>query len=413
MKTPEQQLEIIRSGAEEVIPEAELLQKLRKSVLTGRPLRIKQGFDPTAPDIHLGHAVGLRKLRQFQDLGHTVVLIVGDYTALVGDPTDRSSTRPRLTHEQVAENARTYLEQFFRILDRERTEVRHNGEWFGAMPFDRVMDLAARVTVARMLERDDFSRRFREQRPISLHELFYPIMQGYDSVVIEADLELGATEQKFNLLMGRQLQQDFGQEPQAILTLPVLVGIDGSQRMSKSLGNYVGITDPPATMFGKIMSIPDEQILPYFQLATDALPDEIGEVRVRLTAKGSAPRHVKADLADRITRLYHGESAARAARDEFDRIFTQGGLPDDIPEISLDFPNNGLWIIQLLSDAGLAPTRSEARRLVRQGAVTVDETIVNDENARVDVPGEVGVLLRVGKRRFARIRARTGPNVLD
>lgn len=405
MKTPEEQLEIIRSGAEEVIPEAELLTKLRKSVQTGRPLRIKQGFDPTAPDIHLGHAVGLRKLRQFQDLGHTVVLIVGDYTAMVGDPTDRASTRPRLTHEQVEENARTYLEQFFRILDRERTEVRRNGDWFRTMPFDQVMDLAARLTVARMLERDDFSRRFREQRPISLHELFYPIMQGYDSVVVEADLELGATEQKFNLLMGRQLQQDFGQAPQVILTLPVLVGVDGVQRMSKSLGNYIGITDPPGTMFGKVMSIPDEAILPYFTLATDALPGELDSIRVRLAEKGTAPRHVKADLAERITRLYHDGAVAGAAREEFDRVFSRGGLPDEIPEFVAPFPPEGLWIIQILCDSGLAPTRSEARRLVRSDAVTVDGSVINDETTLLSAPPETGFLLRVGKRRFARIRA--------
>lgn len=406
MKTPEEQLEIIRSGAEEVIPEAEFLKKLRRSVQSGKPLRIKQGFDPTAPDIHLGHAVGLRKLRQFQDLGHTVVLIVGDYTAMVGDPTDRSATRPRLTHEQVEENARTYLEQFFRILDRDRTEVRRNGDWFASMPFEKVMDLAARVTLARMLERDDFSRRFREQRPISLHELFYPIMQGYDSVVIEADLELGATEQKFNLLMGRQLQQEFGQEPQTVLTLPILVGVDGTQRMSKSLGNYIGISEPPGTVFGKVMSIPDEQIEPYFLLTTDARPDELAGIRARLAEKGAAPRHVKADLAERIVRLYHGESAARAAREEFDRVFSQGGLPDEIAEFRLEFPVAGLWIVELLSATGFAPTRNEARRLVRQGAVSLDGVSISDEDARLDTPPEGGYLLRVGKRRFGRIFVR-------
>lgn len=406
MMSPEEQLKIIRSGAEEIIPEAELLKKLEKSARTGQPLRVKQGFDPTAPDIHLGHAVGLRKLRQFQDLGHTVVLIVGDYTAMVGDPTDRSSTRPRLTHEQVEDNARTYLEQFFRILDRERTEVRRNGDWFAAMPFDKVMDLAARFTVARMLERDDFSRRFKEQRPISLHEMFYPIMQGYDSVEIRSDVELGATEQKFNLLVGRQLQQDFGQEPQVILTLPILVGLDGVNRMSKSLGNYVGITDPPSMMFGKLMSLPDDRMLDYFTLASDATIGELEAIRGRLAAKGENPRNLKIELAERITGLYHDAAAARAAHEEFDRVFRQGGAPDEVPELNYPFSPDGAWIIELITDAQMAPSRSEARRLVRGGAVTLDGETIKDEERRVPPPGAAGYLLKVGKRRFARILAR-------
>lgn len=406
MMSPEEQLKIIRSGAEEIIPEAELLKKLEKSVRTGQPLRVKQGFDPTAPDIHLGHAVGLRKLRQFQDLGHTVVLIVGDYTAMVGDPTDRSSTRPRLTHEQVEANARTYLEQFFRILDRERTEVRRNGDWFAAMPFDKVMDLAARFTVARMLERDDFSRRFKEQRPISLHEMFYPIMQGYDSVEIRSDVELGATEQKFNLLVGRQLQQDFGQEPQVILTLPILVGLDGVNRMSKSLGNYVGITDPPSMMFGKLMSLPDDRMLDYFTLASDATIGELEAIRGRLAAKGENPRNLKIELAERITGLYHDAAAARAAHEEFDRVFRQGGAPDEVPELNYAFPSDGAWIIELITDAQMAPSRNEARRLIRGGAVSLDGETIKDEECRVSPPGIAGYLLKVGKRRFARILAR-------
>lgn len=406
MMSPEEQLKIIRSGAEEIIPEAELLKKLEKSVRTGQPLRVKQGFDPTAPDIHLGHAVGLRKLRQFQELGHTVVLIVGDYTAMVGDPTDRSSTRPRLTHAQVEDNARTYLEQFFRILDRDRTEVRRNGDWFAAMPFDRVMDLAARFTVARMLERDDFARRFKEQRPISLHEMFYPIMQGYDSVEIRSDVELGATEQKFNLLVGRQLQQDFGQEPQVILTLPILVGLDGVNRMSKSLGNYVGITDPPTMMFGKLMSLPDDRMLDYFTLATDATLPELALLRTRLAAGNENPRNLKVELAQRITGLYHSAEIAETARREFDRVFSQGGVPDDIPEIGYEFPADGAWIIQLITDAGMAPSRNEARRLVKGAAVTVDGITIKDEESRVVKPGSDGILLKVGKRRFARIRPR-------
>lgn len=402
-----QQIEIIRSGTEEILPEADLLKKLERSVATGTPLRIKQGFDPTAPDIHLGHAVGLRKLRQFQDLGHTIVLIVGDYTGMVGDPSARSATRPRLTHEQVMENAGTYLDQFFRILERERTEVRQNGEWFSSMPFEAVMDLAARFTVARMLERDDFEKRFREQKPISIHEMFYPIMQGYDSVRIRSDVEIGATEQKFNLLMGRHLQQEFGQEPQVVLTLPILVGLDGVNRMSKSLGNYVGISEAPSMMFGKIMSLPDSQILHYYTLTTGLSPAELQRIAERLTAPGANPRDLKADLAQNVTARYHGAEAGRAAREEFDRVFREGGVPDDVPEIRLSSPDEGLWIVQLLADANLVGSRSEARRMVRQGAVSVDGVTVRSEDDRIPLNSTEGRLVRVGRRRFLRVLAGT------
>ena len=402
MRNAKEQLETIRSGTEEILPGGALLERLREREREGRPLRVKQGFDPTAPDIHLGHAVGLRKLRQFQDLGHMIVLIVGDYTGMVGDPTDRSATRPRLTYEQVMANAQTYLDQFFRILDKDLTEVRRNGEWFQPMTFEAVMDLAARFTIARMLERDDFQKRFRERKPISLHELFYPIMQGYDSVVIRSDLEIGATEQKFNLLVGRQLHEEWGQKPQVILTLPILVGIDGVNRMSKSLGNYVGISEAPKTMFGKIMSIPDSLILHYYTLAAGLSPGELKEIEKRLTAGGSAPRDVKAELAERIVTLYHDRSAARSARDEFDRVFREGGLPDEIPEIRLAAPPEGLWIVQLLADAGLVASRGEARRMLRQGAVTVDGAPVVSEEALVPLSDAEARVIRVGKRRFLR-----------
>jgi len=400
-----EQLEIIRSGTSEIIPEDELARKLDRSVQTGKPLRVKQGFDPTAPDIHLGHAVGLRKLRQFQDLGHTIVLIVGDYTGMVGDPSARSATRPRLTHDQVMEHARTYLDQFFRILDRDRTEVRRNGEWFSAMSFEAVMDLAARFTVARVLERDDFEKRFSEKKPISLHELFYPIMQGYDSVQIQSDVEIGATEQKFNLLVGRQLQTEFGQEPQIILTLPVLVGTDGTNRMSKSLGNYVGITEAPGMMFGKVMSIPDSLILHYYTLTTNLSPAELRSIEERLKGPGSNPRDLKADLAETIVGLYHGSQEARSAREEFDRIFRDGGVPDQVPELRLAAPADGLWVVQLLAEAGLVPSRGEARRMVRQGAVSVDGVNVSEEDARILLSPHEARLVRVGRRRFARVRA--------
>lgn len=405
MLNAREQLEIIRSGTEEILPEDEFQRKLERAVADGRPLRIKQGFDPTAPDIHLGHAVGLRKLRTFQDLGHTIVLIVGDYTGLVGDPSGRSATRPRLTPDEVEANARTYLDQFFRILDPARTEVRRNGEWFSVMPFAAVMDLAARFTVARMLERDDFEKRFREQRPISIHEMFYPIMQGYDSVMVHSDVEIGATEQKFNLLVGRQLQQEFGQEPQVVLTLPILIGTDGVNRMSKSLGNYVGISEPPAEMFGKLMSIPDTLIMHYCVLAAALPPAELKSVEERLRAGGASPRHVKADLAENVVRQYHGAEAAAAARREFDRVFRDGGLPDEIPEIRLPGPAEGLWIVQLLADAGLVSSRNEARRLIRQGAVTIDGEGIASEEATVTLDAAKARLVRVGRRRFARILA--------
>jgi tyrosyl-tRNA synthetase len=403
MKSPREQLEILKLGTEEILPEAELLKKLERAVRTGTPLRVKQGFDPTAPDIHLGHAVGLRKLLQFQELGHTVVLIVGDYTALVGDPSGRSATRPRLTRAQVDANAKTYLEQFFRILDSERTEVVRNGDWFSKMNFEEVMELASRFTIARLLERDDFQKRYREQRPISLHELFYPLMQGYDSVVVRADVEIGATEQTFNLLVGRHLQTEAGQEPQVILTLPILVGIDGTNRMSKSLGNYIGISEPPTEMFGKVMSVPDDRLLHYYELTTPLGPRELEQVRARLSERGSNPRELKAELGELLVRLYHDAAAANAARAEFDRVFRDGGLPDDVPEIRLELPSGPVWIIELLAAAKLAPSRSEARRLVKQKAVTVDDALVDDEQARIDLGTAPGRLVRVGKRRFARV----------
>ncbi|MDZ4806020.1 MAG: tyrosine--tRNA ligase [Candidatus Eisenbacteria bacterium] len=403
MTSARDQLEILRSGTEEILPEKELLQKLERSVRTGKPLRIKQGFDPTAPDIHLGHAVGLRKLKQFQDLGHTIVLIVGNYTALVGDPSGRSATRPRLSHADIEAYAATYLEQFFRVLDPVGVEVVRNGDWFAPMNFEQVMELAAGFTIARLLERDDFEKRFREQRPISLHELFYPIMQGHDSVVVRSDVEIGATEQKFNLLVGRQLQVDSGQEPQVIMTLPILVGLDGVNRMSKSLGNYVGISEPPAQMFGKLMSIPDELLMQYYELTTPLSPAEIAGIRQRLESRQAHPRALKADLGEIVVGLYYGPDKARAAREEFDRVFRDGGLPDDVPEVRLPAPDGKLWIVQLLAEAGLVSTRTEARRLIRQNAVTVDDQPVTSEEAQISLESGSGRLVRVGKRRFARV----------
>lgn len=400
MKFPpiEKQLEVIKSGVEELISEEELVRKLKRCEETGTPLRVKQGFDPTAPDIHLGHTVGLRKLKQFQDLGHTVVLIIGDYTGMVGDPSGKSETRPRLTYEQVMENAKTYEKQFFKILDREKTEVRYNGEWFSKMSFSDVMDLAARFTVARLLERDDFSKRYKEGKPISLHEFFYPLMQGYDSVAIRADVELGATEQKFNLVAARQIQREYGQEPQVILTLPVLEGIDGTQRMSKSLGNYVGIDEPPDEMFGKIMSIPDELMLKYFTLVTDYSVEQLRDVKRRLDDPSVNPMEVKKELARTIVSMYHGKESALEAQRKFEKVFSKREVPDDIPVVILK--DDSFELVKALADNRIVSSRSEARRLITQNAVEVDRVKINDINYRFEKGKEY--IVKVGKRRFVK-----------
>ena len=392
------QLEVIKSGVEELISEEELIKKLERCEKTGKPLRVKQGFDPTAPDIHLGHTVGLRKLKQFQDLGHTVVLIIGDYTGMVGDPSGKSETRPRLTYEQVMENAKTYEKQFFKILDRDRTEVRYNGEWFSKMSFSDVMDLAAKFTVARLLERDDFSNRYKEGKPISLHEFFYPLMQGFDSVAIQADVEIGATEQKFNLVAARQIQREYGQEPQVILTLPVLEGIDGTQRMSKTLGNYVGIDEPPDEMFGKVMSIPDELILKYFTLVTDYSVEQLKDVRKRLDDPAVNPMEIKKELARTIVSMYHSEEAALEAQKKFEKVFSEREIPEDIPVVVLK--DDSFELVKALADNGVVSSRSEARRLIIQGAVKVDKQKVSDINYRF-VKGKE-YIVKVGKRRFVK-----------
>jgi len=393
--SPEDQLALLVRGTVEILPDADaLLERLRLCAREGRPLRVKQGFDPTAPDIHLGHAVGLRKLRQFQDLGHQVVLIVGDYTGMVGDPSGRSKVRPQLTATEIEANARTYLEQFFRVLDpapaapRLPVEVHRNGEWFSVMDFMGVMRLAAQYTVARILERDDFAKRMREQQPISLHELFYPIMQGYDSVSIRADVELGATEQKFNLLVGRVMQESHGQRPQIALMLPVLPGLDGAQRMSKSLGNYIGVTDTPADMFGKVMSLPDAVMALYWRLVTDADETELAAVERDLKDAAVNPMSVKKRLARRIVRIYHGEAAAAGAQGDFEAQFSRRETPEHLEEFGPEELAKALGhapvagIVEVLVASGIAASKSAARRLVAQNAVSVDgEKIVALESA--------------------------------
>ncbi len=395
-----EQMDVIKRGTVEVLPEDELVKKLERSIKENKPLIIKQGFDPTAPDIHLGHTVGIRKLRQFQELGHQVVVIIGDYTAMVGDPSDKKSTRPRLSHEQVMEHAQTYQDQFFKILDKEKTEVRFNGDWFKKMTFEEIMSMAATFTVARMLERDDFSKRYAAQLPISIHEFFYPLMQGYDSVEIRADVEMGATEQKFNLVIGRHIQKEYGVEPQVILTMPVLEGLDGKQRMSKSLGNYIGIDEPPNEMYGKTMSIPDESIYRYFELVTDVSAEELREIKARLADETTNPRDLKSYLGRTLVRMYHNEQAARDAEQAFRNLFVKKDIPDDMPEFRL--PGTSMRIDEVMLATGTSDSKGAARRLIQGGAVSLDGEKVGDPFFMVDLTSEH--VLKVGKRKFARLK---------
>jgi tyrosyl-tRNA synthetase len=405
----QQQIDIISRGAVELLPEEELRAKLAGHLNGTRgPLRIKQGFDPTSPDIHLGHTVGIRKLKQFQDLGHQVVLIVGDYTAMVGDPSGRSSTRPQLTYEEILRNAETYQDQFFRILDRSKTEVLFNGEWLKRLEFLEVMKLASRYTVARLLERDDFSNRFKNGTPIALHELFYPLMQGYDSFAMKADVELGATEQTFNLLAGRVIQEAYGMEPQCILTLPILVGLDGEKKMSKSLGNYIGVDESPKDMFGKTMSIPDRLIFDYFQLATEVTIEKLEDVRKRLASPDVNPMLLKKELGETIVDLYHPKGSGQAAREEFERVFSQKQLPDDMPELTaqglteLGLDPKAVYLVHLMAKANMSKSNSEARKLIESGSVSIDGEKIT--NVDLEFPLDHDLVLKVGKRRFLRLR---------
>lgn len=393
-----EQLEVIKRGTEELISEEEMVRKLENSIKTNRPLRIKQGFDPTAPDIHLGHTVGIRKLRQFQDLGHKIVLIIGDYTGMVGDPSGKNETRPRLDRKTLMKNAETYENQFFKILEKSKTEIHYNGEWFAEMKFDEIMNLAAKFTIARILERDDFTKRYKEGNPISLHEFYYPLMQGYDSVAIKADVELGATEQKFNLLTARDVQREYGQEPQVILTLPVLEGIDGGQRMSKSLGNYIGIDDEPNEMYGKVMSIPDSLILKYFTLVTDYSLDQLQELKKRLDDQHTNPMVLKKELARTIIAMYHSNESARSAEQNFERVFSKKEIPVDIEEIVVASSDLPKLLVKALTDCGAVASNGEARRLIQQGGVRVNDEKINDVNYTFNQKGKY--ITKVGKRRF-------------
>jgi tyrosyl-tRNA synthetase len=399
---PERQLELLRRGAAEIISEEELLAKLRED----RPLRVKLGLDPTAPDIHIGFAVVLRKLRQFQDLGHEAILVIGDFTALIGDPTGKKQTRPMLTREEVERNAATYRQQYSRILDPERTRVVFNSQWLAPLNLADVVRLCSKTTVARILERDDFTARWREGTPIGLHELLYPLCQAYDSVALHADVELGGTDQKFNNLMGRDLQREFGQPPQVVLLTPLLPGLDGVEKMSKSLGNYIGINEPPHEMYGKVMSIPDTLMVTYFELCTEVPLDEVQAVEEGLRTGRLHPRDVKRRLAREIVAVWHGREAAERAEEEFDRVFAREELPSEIPEVTVparELEAGGrLGVVALLRRTGLVHSNSEARRLIAQGGVSVDGRRVTDPEDKVEV--HTGLVVRVGKRRFARLR---------
>jgi tyrosyl-tRNA synthetase len=398
------QLEIIKNNTTEIISEDELSSKLQRSVATGIPLRVKLGLDPSAPDLHLGHAVVLHKLREFQQLGHQVIIILGDFTGRIGDPTGRSETRRQLSDEEVLANAATYREQIFKILDPDRTLVHFNSEWLAKLDFAGVIQLSARYTVARMLEREDFARRYREQQPISIHEFFYPLMQGYDSVALRADVEFGATEQKFNLLMGRHLQREYGQEPQVCIMMPILVGLDGVQKMSKSLGNYIGITEEPVQMYGKVMSMADELMPEYYRLATDYTKEQAALVEAALRNGSLHPRDAKMQLAHRIVQIYHGLQAAALAEAEFQKVFQQRDLPSDIPEVDVSglAADGRVQLIRLLVYAGLAASNSEARRLLSQGGVRVDGERIDDAEGEILV--RPGLVIQAGKRRFLRLK---------
>jgi tyrosyl-tRNA synthetase len=392
-----QAIQTIRRGSHELIVEEELAKKLA----SGRKLRIKLGLDPTAPDLHLGHTVVINKLRHFQELGHQVQFLIGDFTGMIGDPTGKNQTRPPLSREQILANAQSYRDQVFKILDPERTQILFNSEWSDKLGAEGIIRLAAKYTVSQLLERDDFSRRFKDEKPIAVHELLYPLMQGYDSVAMKADVELGGTDQKFNLLVGRELQRAWGQEPQVILTMPLLEGLDGKEKMSKSLGNYVGIAEPPQEIFGKLMSISDELMWRYIELLSFEPLASIGKWKSEVEA-GANPRDVKVRFASEIVARFHGPEAARKALEDFEQRFREGALPEDMPEVTVKAPEGAILIAHLLKQAGLTPSTSEAQRMVEQGGVRLDGERVADKGLKIQ-SGRT-VVAQVGKRKFARIK---------
>ncbi len=394
-------MDVIKRGVSEIIPEGELAKKVEKSIKSKKPLNVKLGCDPSRPDLHLGHSVVLRKLRQFQDLGHQAILIIGDFTGMIGDPSGRSKTRPSLTLDETRRNGQTYFEQATRILSAQRISMFYNSEWLGKMTFGDVVLLASKYTVARMLERDDFTQRYKAGEPISVHEMLYPLAQAMDSVAIKADIELGGTDQKFNLLVGREIQREYGLEPQITLTMPILPGTDGVEKMSKSLDNYIGINEPPREIYGKSMRIPDSLIYIYFELTTDVSNKDLKEIKKQLESKDVNPRDLKRRLARSLVTLYHNFETAQKAEEEFDRIFVAKTLPDEVEEFKIK-PGNGVSSIALLLTAThLAASKGEARRLVEQGGVSIDGERVSDVNA--PIPSKKEFVLKVGKRRFLKV----------
>ena len=396
MKAVEESLAIIKRGADELLIESELVEKLK----TGRPLRVKAGFDPTAPDLHLGHTVLINKLRHFQDLGHHVMFLIGDFTGMIGDPSGKNTTRPPLTREQIMENARTYQDQVFKILDPEKTEICFNSGWIEALGTAGMIKLAASYTVARMLERDDFAKRYRNGQPIAVHEFLYPLCQGYDSVALKSDIELGGTDQKFNLLVGRELQKHYGQTPQCVLMMPLLEGLDGVNKMSKSLGNYVGISEPPREIFGKLMSVSDDLMWRYFDLLSFRPNAEIARFKQEV-AEGRNPRDLKVLLGQEIVARFHSAQAADDALADFEARFRQGAIPDDVPEVALRSVNGELGIAQLLKQAGLVSSTSDALRMIEQGGVKIDGERIEDKKLLLKAGSKL--VVQIGKRKFARV----------
>jgi tyrosyl-tRNA synthetase len=394
-------MDVIRRGVAEIVPEEDLVRKLEKSIKSQKPLNVKLGCDPSRPDLHLGHSVVLRKLRQFQDLGHQATLIVGDFTGMIGDPSGRSKTRPPLTIEETRKNGQSYFEQATKILSTKKIQMLYNSEWLGRMSFADVIALGSKYTVARMLERDDFERRYKAGEPISIHEMLYPLAQAMDSVAIQSDIELGGTDQKFNLLVGRDIQREHGLEPQVAITLPILTGTDGVEKMSKSLDNYIGITDPARQIFGKTLSIPDRLIYDYFVLATGIPIPELAIIKQQLSDGSVNPRDLKRKLARELVTMYQGEEAAASAEEEFDRVFVKKDIPDEVPEISVAVDNGTIGIIRLLTETKLVSSNSDARRLIDQGGVSVDGERITDAAAVIHL--DESVILKVGKRRFMRV----------
>ncbi|MET3505969.1 tyrosine--tRNA ligase [Halalkalibacter oceani] len=396
----ERQLAYLQRGVVEIIPEADFRQKIEKSVVTGKPLKIKLGMDPSAPDVHLGHTVVLHKLRQFQELGHEIQMLIGDFTGRIGDPTGKSETRKQLTDEEVKKNAETYVEQYGKILDMDKAKLYYNSAWLKELTFEDVIKLAGNMTVARMLERDDFEKRYKSGQPISIHEFFYPLMQGYDSVAMESDIEVGGTDQKFNLLMGRHLQEAYGKDKQVALTLPLIEGLDGERKMSKSLGNYIGIDEAPNEMFGKAMSIPDELMVKYYKLATNLSMEEIEELERGLEDGSVHPRDAKMRLGATFVEMYHGKAEADEAVDYFKTVFQKRALPSDIPEAQWT-GDNPVWIVDLLVELKLLSSKGEARRMIQNGGVKINEEKVTDVQLQLQV--EDGQVIQVGKRKFVKI----------